>query len=94
MDPEPVDSYTQLGISKIAIQASRAPREIRCPRDGAVMRVTGCVAEEAQGLAPRRFRGLPVRGEWRLTSVDVECPACRRRAGEVTVPEVSAQSTG
>lgn len=80
-----MDDYTELGVSKIAMQAQRGPREIRCPRDGAVMRVTGCVAEEQDGLAPRRFGGLPGRGSWRLLSVDVECPACRRRGEGVWV---------
>lgn len=86
-----MDNYTQLGISKIAMQARRAPREIRCPRDGAVMRVTGCLAEEQDGLAPRRFRGLPARGSWRVLGIDVQCPACRRRAEGVVVDAVPTQ---
>ena len=45
-----------------AQQAARDPTTIRCPRDGAVMRVLG-------GRAPAS--GEPL---------DLECPACRRRA--------------
>lgn len=57
-----VQDYALLGIQKIAQQAARDPTTIRCPRDGAVMRVF------ARGT-PTAFEGL-----------DVECPACRRRA--------------
>jgi hypothetical protein len=57
-----VQEYLLLGIEKIARQAARDPTTIRCPRDGAVMRVLG---ERA-----------PASGE----PLDLECPACRRRA--------------
>ena len=51
--------YALLGIQKIARQAARDPTMIRCPRDGAVMRVLRC---------PPAY------------DLDVECPACGRRA--------------
>ena len=57
-----MQEYLLLGIEKIARQAARDPTTIRCPRDGAVMRVLG-------GRAPAS--GEPL---------DLECPACRRRA--------------
>jgi hypothetical protein len=57
-----VQEYLLLGIEKIARQAARDPTTIRCPRDGAVMRVLGTgVRAASEGL-------------------DLECPACRRRA--------------
>lgn len=57
-----MQDYAVLGIQKIAQQAARDPTTIRCPRDGAVMRVLG----------PRSPTVREV--------LDVECPACRRRA--------------
>ena len=73
--------YTPLGLQKLAEQAARDVTSIRCPRDGAVMRVlasrTDDVSEERereQAVHPWRKSG-PV-----VVEVDVECPACRRHA--------------
>lgn len=58
--------YAVLGIEKIARQAARDPTTIRCPRDGAVMRVlgapgaTGTEAFDVECPACRR-RALGVR---------------------------------
>lgn len=62
-----MQDYALLAIEKIARQASRDPTTIRCPRDGAVMRVLGT-------------------GD----ALDVECPACRRRAVGVRPAERAA----
>lgn len=77
-----VSDYTPLGIQKIAQQAGLDPTTIRCPRDSVVMRVLRAGAErpDADGVKRRRFEGLPRGSAWRVTEVDVECPACRRSA--------------
>ncbi len=74
--------YTPLGLEKIARQAADDLSLIRCPRDSVVMRVVGCRAEPVNGAASegREFRSRPPKAGWRVTEVDVECPACRRRA--------------
>jgi hypothetical protein len=41
-----VREYALLGIEKIARQAARDPTTIRCPRDGAVLRVARRAAED------------------------------------------------
>jgi hypothetical protein len=79
--------YTPLGIQKIAQQAERDPRTIRCPRDSVVMRVLASRAERSEGgeAVRQRVDGLPRGRGWRVTQVDVECPACRRQAVNVEV---------
>ncbi|MFQ6046795.1 MAG: hypothetical protein ACE5PT_10645 [Gemmatimonadales bacterium] len=79
--------YTTIGIDKIKLQAASSRGLIRCPRDGAVMRVTDCRAEAAAGPPgeSRALRALPRDPAWRVTELAVECPACRRQAA-VTVP--------
>ncbi len=74
--------YTELGLQKIAHQAARDLTLIRCPRDGVVMRVVASRAErqDRDGLTKRRFDRLPTGRGWQVTGLDVECPACRRRA--------------
>lgn len=74
--------YTPLGIEKICLQASRDLRTIRCPRDSVVMRVLCSHAERNDGKEPhqRSFDALPRGRAWRVTTLDLECPACRRRA--------------
>ena len=53
-------------------------RLIRCPRDSAVMRVLG------HGLSEQHV-DEKTHPERVITSVDVECPACRRRAMQVAL---------
>lgn len=74
--------YTPLGIEKISLQASRDLRTIRCPRDSVVMRVLCSHAERNDGKEPRTrsFDALPRGRAWRVTTLDLECPACRRKA--------------
>ena len=80
-----MSDYTPLGIQKIAQQAGRDPTLIRCPRDSVVMRVLKASAErpDDEGVKRRTFDGMPKGSTWSLTEVDVECPACRRRAAGV-----------
>jgi hypothetical protein len=87
MDGHWMDDYTPLGIEKIARQAGIAISGIRCPRDGVVMRVLTWRARRRDGSdETRRGAGRPpVSKEWAVTQLDVECPACRRRAEGVTV---------
>ena len=74
--------YTRLGYQKIAHQASVDPALIRCPRDGAVMRVLATRARHDDRGVPtfREFPRLPAGAGWHVTELDLECPACRRRA--------------
>lgn len=74
--------YTPLGIEKITRQASAPTIFVRCPRDGVVMRVLTWRARRRDGSGEtRRGTGRPPRSvEWEVIQVDVECPACRRRA--------------
>ena len=73
--------YTSLGIEKVTRQARVNRALVRCPRDGAVMRVTGSRAERRDGTAEsQRFVGLPSGRDWVVTELDLECPACRRVA--------------
>ncbi|MGD2135229.1 MAG: hypothetical protein PVF27_03670 [Gemmatimonadales bacterium] len=74
--------YTPLGIEKISMQASRDLRTIRCPRDSVVMRILCSHAERDDGKEPhhRSFDALPRGRAWRVTTLDLECPACRRKA--------------
>lgn len=74
--------YTPLGIEKISQQAARDPHTIRCPRDSVVMRVLVADAERRDGKEPTRrsFTALPKTPNWRVTKLDLECPACRRKA--------------
>jgi hypothetical protein len=87
-----VSDYTSLGVDKIAHQATRDASLIRCPRDSVVMRVLGSRAERLsrEGMVSREFTRLPSDAAWRLVEVDVECPACRRRACGVRLPRAAA----
>lgn len=74
--------YTDLGLAKLRWQAETEHHVVRCPRDGAVMRVLRAVAEprDADGEARRFAARLPDRRRWRVRELDLECPACQRRA--------------
>ncbi len=74
--------YTSLGIQKLVRQATQDLSLIRCPRDSVVMRVLRCRAErpEGDGSKSGEFRRAPRSADWRVKEVDLECPACRRRA--------------
>ena len=74
--------YTLVGFQKIAQQAALDAAVVRCPRDGAVMRVVASRAERAdrKGTTLREFHRLPRGTGWRVLELDLECPACRRRA--------------
>jgi len=87
-----MSDYTSLGVDKIAQQATRDAALIRCPRDSVVMRVLGSRAERLgrEGMVSREFTRLPGDAAWRLVEVDVECPACRRRACGVRLPRTAA----
>lgn len=91
-----MSDYTPLGIEKLAQQAATDPSTIRCPRDGVVMRVLQCRAERTERgeVAHRELPSVPAGREWRLTQIDVECPACRRRALGVEVAERVADPSG
>lgn len=82
-----MSDYTSLGIAKLARQAATHPLIIRCPRDGVVMRVLRCCADRTgvREEARREFGRVPPGREWRVREIDVECPACRRRALGVTI---------
>jgi hypothetical protein len=82
-----MDDYSDVGVEKIARQASSEPVLIRCPRDGAVMRVASWRARRRDGSGETRdgTGRLPAPREWVLTILDVECPACGRRANGVAV---------
>ena len=77
--------YTPLGLQKIALQAAADPTLIRCPRDGVVMRVAATRARHDGRSVPtiREFPRLPSGPGWCVVELDVECPACRRRAERV-----------
>lgn len=77
--------YTPRGIEKLSYQVAEHPELIRCPRDSAVMRVLSSRAERSgpHGMRHESFVGMPKERAWRVLEVDVECPACRRRALEV-----------
>lgn len=77
--------YTELGIEKLTQQAGRRDGLVRCPRDGAVMRVIGGRAERRDGSGEvaafeRRF---PDKVIWQVRELTVECPACQRRAERI-----------
>lgn len=79
-----MQDYTTLGIEKIAQQAAKDPTLIRCPRDSAVMRVlrtrpVDLTADDAGADQPP----VSVNGARSPIELDVECPACRRRATAV-----------
>jgi hypothetical protein len=77
--------YTPLGIEIIARQAAHDLSLIRCPRDSVVMRVLASRAEQSKGGNGelREFRSRPPAAGWRVVELDVECPACRRRASGI-----------
>lgn len=89
-----MSDYTPLGLEKLAHQAAKDLTTLRCPRDSVVMRVLACRAEQAlRGAVSRReFSRVPGR-EWRVLEVDVECPACRRRALGVLVGAAKHRTT-
>ena len=80
-----MSDYTFRGLQKLAHQVATRPTLIRCPRDSVVMRVLSSRAERQgpHGIRQETFVGMPRDGEWRVMEVDVECPACRRRAMHV-----------
>jgi len=80
-----MSDYTFRGLQKLAHQVATRPTLIRCPRDSVVMRVLSSRAERQgpHGVRQETFVGMPRDGEWRVLEVDVECPACRRRAMHV-----------
>jgi hypothetical protein len=79
--------YTPLGIENIARQATTDVRLIRCPRDSVVMRVCSCEAERRDEPGEiQHVEGRPPNGRgWVVHEIEVECPACGRRAAGVTV---------
>ncbi len=89
-----MSDYTLTGDAKIAQQARRDAALIRCPRDSAVMRVTASRAERTGGRESevRVFDRLPRGPDWQVRELDVQCPACRRRAVGVTLVTSAAQS--
>lgn len=80
-----MSDYTFRGLQKLAHQVATRPTLIRCPRDSVVMRVLSSQAERQgpHGIRQETFVGMPKDGGWRVLEVDVECPACRRRAMRV-----------
>lgn len=94
-DLSQVSDYTLAGEHKIAQQARRNATFIRCPRDSAVMRVTAWRAERIGSpdvQEVREFARFPRSPDWQVCELDVECPACRRRAVGVTLTESTAPS--
>lgn len=85
--------YTLVGLQKITQQAAVDAAVVRCPRDGAVMRVMASRAEHTSrnGTILREFDRLPRGDDWQLIELDLECPACRRRAAGV---RPASDSTG
>lgn len=78
--------YSSLGIDKITKQANTDITLVRCPRDSVVMRPVECVLERPDTGERRRVRGRPPKGrEWAVRELDLECPACRRRATRILV---------
>lgn len=80
-----MSDYTFRGLQKLSHQVAEHPDLIRCPRDSVVMRVLSSRAERDGANGPREesFVGRPKGSAWRVVEVDVECPACRRRAQRV-----------
>ncbi len=89
--PANVSDYTKLGLEKIAQQAKRDLRLVRCPRDSAVMRVTAWRAEHVKDPDKQlqTFDRFPRGVEWKVRDLDVRCPACGRTAQGIAfvVPE-------
>lgn len=77
-----MSDYTARGLQKLAHQVAQHADLIRCPRDSAVMRVLSTRAERpgAHGLRHESFVGRPRGRSWRVVDIDLECPACKRRA--------------
>jgi hypothetical protein len=84
-----MSDYTPLGLEKLARKAAQDLTTLRCPRDSVVMRVLACRAERMTGGDParREFSRVPRGGDWHVREIDVECPACRRRAMGVKIAE-------
>lgn len=91
-----MSDYTALGLEKLAHQAAADLTTIRCPRDSVVMRLLVCRAERTAGgeVTQGEFHRPPRGREWRVREVDVECPACRRRALHVHLPPLSGNGAG
>jgi hypothetical protein len=87
--------YTPLGIEKLTLQASRNAGLIRCPRDGVVMHIIRCQAARADNPDDlSQMVGRVPRGpDWTVRNLDLECPACRRRAMGVSVPSPRRESS-
>ncbi len=64
------------------------------PLDSAAMLVTRSVAGkyERGETAYRDFKGLPRDSEWTVSSVFLECSACRRRADDIQVKATSEKA--
>ena len=87
--------YTTLGLDKLRRQANTDVTLVRCPRDGVVMRVLGCRAARRDGSGEEcRVVGRLPRGRvWAVRELDLECPACGRRARGITIlPEVATHT--
>lgn len=84
-----MSDYTPLGLEKLARHASRDLTTIRCPRDSVVMRLLACRAERPAGgdVMRREFVRLPRDSDWQVREIDLECPACRRRAPGVRIAD-------
>ena len=82
-----MDDYSEAGRTKLEQQARATLDFIRCPLDSAAMLVTRCVAGryERGETSYRDFKGLPRGSEWTVSSVYLECSACRRRADDIQV---------
>jgi hypothetical protein len=77
-----MSDYTARGLQKLAHQVAQHPDLIRCPRDSVVMRVLSTRAERpgAHGVRHESFVGRPRGRAWCVVEIDLECPACKRRA--------------
>ncbi len=82
-----MNDYSDAGRAKIEQQVSATLDFIQCPLDSAAMLVTGSVAGryERDGTTYRDFKGLPRHSDWTVSSVNLECSACRRRADDIQV---------
>jgi hypothetical protein len=92
-----MSDYTPRGLDKLARQLADHPELIRCPRDSVVMRVLSTRAERAgaHGVRHESFVGRPKGSAWQVVEIDVECPACRRRAMAVrpAAPHAEPETT-
>ena len=88
--------YSQLGQKKLRQQAARGLDDIRCPLVSAIMMVTGGLAFRTENgkRVFRSFQGPPRNRAWTVVSVQLECSACRRRIGELTVHDPEPEESG